>query len=269
MEKYHIDDFIDATRYKGDIVKLHKHDCFEIVYYGYGNGSITIEDKEYNYFPGTVHLVKPYALHQDFAKEETKVLCLVSNLNLKQDVESTVIYKNQQNKKIIGALESRLKRLSFLFSKEVRDYQEEERLIWNVSLLISRLIEGYKEKNEHYKSVIDYSCKYIENRYYQNIKFEKLAANIGYSYDRFRHLFKSTLKISPKQYQLGVRLAKTKIMLKNTNTPISYISKKVGFQSYIRFAEWFKQELWVSPSEYRNMTNNQIGRINVKDKEIL
>ena len=269
MEQYHIEDFIDATRYKGDIVKLHSHEQYEIVYYCYGKGTITIDKKEYNYFPGTVHFIKANEPHQDFAKEESKVLCLVSKLNIDNNISSTVIYKNEQNSKILDSLEDRLEKLSHLFNKEKRNYADESRLIWNVSLLFLRLLEGYQKKTEYYKNAIDYSCKYIEDRYNQKINYISLANNIGYSYDRFRHLFKTILETSPKQYQLGVRLSKAKELLKDSNDNIGNIAKQLGFQSYIRFEEWFKEELWVSPSEYRNMVTNQVGRINVKDKETL
>lgn len=106
-------------------------------------------------------------------------------------------------------------------------------------------------------AIISQAQARIANFYDQPLNVEALAqeANIAYSY--FRRAFKAHLGISPKQYQIHIRLRKADELLANTQLSIVQISELLGFHSPYHFSSQFKKHRGQSPDHWRRRSSKQ------------
>lgn len=74
--------------------------------------------------------------------------------------------------------------------------------------------------------------------------------NIGYSW--FRRVFKQYTGFSPAQYQLEIKLQKSKELLASTVLPVKEIAFHLNFESASYFVTFFKSKTGLSPGEYRD-----------------
>ena len=91
---------------------------------------------------------------------------------------------------------------------------------------------------------------YIRSNLSEDVDFRKLAADIGYSYDRFRHLFTETIGQSPKQYLLAARFEEAKRLLRNTDGKISGIAADCGCKFYFGSDAHHVDRLLAAPKNF-------------------
>ena len=72
---------------------------------------------------------------------------------------------------------------------------------------------------------------------------------VGYSY--FRQVFKARTGLSPKQYQLQVRLHKAQDLLANTSRSVSEIAEILGFNTAFHLSAQFKNHVGLAPLTWR------------------
>ena len=100
--------------------------------------------------------------------------------------------------------------------------------------------------------VIDPAIKLIDEHYFDpSLTNAILAEQCGISEVYFRKLFKSHFEQSPKQYILGLRLQKAKLLLLENDLKIWEIAECCGFESNAHFCRIFKDQLGTTPREYR------------------
>jgi AraC family transcriptional activator of pobA len=97
---------------------------------------------------------------------------------------------------------------------------------------------------------LESACRYICDYYNTDIRLDELAASVGYSPDRFRHIFKERFGISPKQLILFNRFKAAKQLLAG-DEKIENIAKTCGFGSSSQFNMMFKKTQKMTPGQYR------------------
>ena len=80
---------------------------------------------------------------------------------------------------------------------------------------------------------------------------ESVAVEVGISYSLFRKEFKRLTGFSPIQYQIQLRIQKSKNLLSSSNIPVKEIAYQLGFESNNYFSRLFKQKLGLTPQEFR------------------
>lgn len=98
---------------------------------------------------------------------------------------------------------------------------------------------------------------YIKQHFRENINLDTLAKASHINKYYLAHSFKKIVGISPIEYLIQTRIRESKILLETTNYPISNISTITGFSSQSFFAQSFKRETNLSPSQYRNAKNTK------------
>lgn len=93
--------------------------------------------------------------------------------------------------------------------------------------------------------------QYLLEHATMDVDLRVLAESLGYSYSRFRSLFKEKTGLAPGQYQLQIRLNLACDLLTNDNRSIGEIADHLGFSSLYYFSRLFKQKLHVTPTAYR------------------
>lgn len=91
-------------------------------------------------------------------------------------------------------------------------------------------------------------CYIIEN-YSDTISNAKLADMMFLSEDRFCHLFRETIGMSPMKYVQDVRLKKAFRMLQSEKYSVTQVSSAVGFQDYNNFGRLFHKRFGCSPHQ--------------------
>ncbi|WP_158803547.1 AraC family transcriptional regulator [Acidisoma sp. L85] len=80
---------------------------------------------------------------------------------------------------------------------------------------------------------------------------ETLARELNLSYSHFRQMFKEHTGISPKRYQITIRMQRAQDLLANTNKSIKEIAAILGFNSAFHFSRQFNELYGTSPRNWR------------------
>jgi AraC-like DNA-binding protein len=91
----------------------------------------------------------------------------------------------------------------------------------------------------------------IARRYHETIQVEELAQELKVGYSYFRQVFKARTGLSPKQYQLQVRLHKAQDLLANTSRSVSEIAEILGFNTAFHLSTQFKNHVGLAPFTWR------------------
>ena len=91
----------------------------------------------------------------------------------------------------------------------------------------------------------------IARRYHETILVEELAQELKVGYSYFRQVFKARTGLSPKQYQLQIRLHKAQDLLANTSRSVSEIAEILGFNTAFHLSTQFKNHVGLAPLTWR------------------
>ncbi|MBS2039585.1 helix-turn-helix domain-containing protein [bacterium] len=94
--------------------------------------------------------------------------------------------------------------------------------------------------------------QYLKDRLDKNLHVEDLAKEIGLSQFHFSRLFKNATGLTPFRHLTRLRMEKARRLLRNNEQSILEIGLEVGYQSASHFAEVFRRETGVTPSDYRD-----------------
>ncbi|VFU08459.1 helix-turn-helix domain-containing protein [Methylocella tundrae] len=90
----------------------------------------------------------------------------------------------------------------------------------------------------------------------QPFDLDRLAREVGMSEFHFSRLFKTSTGVPPSLYFIRRRVAKAQKLLQETDTPIIEIGMTVGYSSPSHFAQIFRRETGLSPTDYRRGRGN-------------
>ena len=105
-------------------------------------------------------------------------------------------------------------------------------------------------------------------RYHEELSMEQLARELSVSYSSFRQAFKAQTGISPKQYQIQIRLNKARDFLASTTKSIGEISEILGFDSGFHFSKQFKDATGLSPLTWRKRLGGLRAKSRAKTQRI-
>jgi AraC-like DNA-binding protein len=92
------------------------------------------------------------------------------------------------------------------------------------------------------------------------LDLEKLARDLGMSYTSFRHKFAHHTGLSPHQYLLELRLARTRRLLMETMLSTKEVAHQAGFEDEHYFCRLFHKRLSVTPSQWRARSTRTLPR---------
>lgn len=94
----------------------------------------------------------------------------------------------------------------------------------------------------------------LEKPQMASMTIEEVAAQVGWSSDHLRRIFREVLGVSPLQMQNNARLRHARQLLREENRPIGEIARLCGFNGASHFARVFRQETGLSPRQFLTMT---------------
>lgn len=109
-----------------------------------------------------------------------------------------------------------------------------------------------KTHNEYHKS-INKIVDYINANLKKSIDLKSLARISNISEFHFHRLFKAFIGETIGSYITRQRIEKSAQILQTTNSTLSEIAKKVGYQTSYSLSKAFKKHFGISPSAFRNI----------------
>lgn len=98
---------------------------------------------------------------------------------------------------------------------------------------------------------IDLALQYVNSNYSEKISADALSMEVGLSKDKLQAGLQCRTGKTLHKYIQGVRLAKARELLANTNKPLKSVADASGFANESHFCKVFKKVHFVSPVQYR------------------
>ncbi len=237
-------EFLYFTRKRTDqYVGFHKHGCWELVYYIQGTGKTVMAEAEKAYSSGTFTLIPPHCLHDEDHEEDTDVLYIGFRPGSRFTLESG-LYRDDIQQSICQLLKK--------MKEELLEQRKNYRL--KADFLLGELLielERLWVKEKKHSLSFSYLDGYIQEHCSQPMDLQALARMSGYSYHRFRHLFREWSGLSPSRYILNKRLDYARRCLEQSTLSVSEIAQECGFSNESQFVMMFKRDMGCTPGTYR------------------
>ena len=216
----------------------HTHERYEFVYCVEGNGRVETEAGKKPFRTGSYYVVRPGEIHTELDDNPCRIIYFYLDA---QDVPTGVFADHD------GAVLSAVRKLLRESQANFREQQEMQLcLLRQILILVRRTASGENEAD--FAAVMQYVNENLE----QEIDFRQLAKKQGYSYDRFRHLFRAHTGVSPHRYVNLARIEKAKFLMSmGPGITISDIAMSCGFHSPSQFTNIFRAHTGRAPSDYR------------------
>lgn len=118
--------------------------------------------------------------------------------------------------------------------------------------LLGYLYRSLQDQNVNvYATAIEKARCVLQTRALEEVDLVRLAADLHMSYSSFRSQFKNITGISPKQYQIQIRVNRAKALLRGSQLTIQEIADELNFTSIYYFSRHFKDQCGLSPLAYR------------------
>lgn len=259
----------------------------EFVFIMEGSATIIIEDREYSACPNDLYLFRPGIPHSIRASGVNGIRQPHINFDLfyQTDSELTpIIYRSMDR---IREDEKSLFRKDI---NESMGLQIPERIVLKkpetVEELIFNIIKEYEKNNSysflrskalfiellchileevsgdtnnknnsispiHYETV-EVIKEYIRLNYRSKLYLSDIASRAKLSENHTIKLFRMAFGITPIQYQIKLRIERSKQLLSESHHTVSYISDYLGFSDVQHFSKVFKNHTGQSPTEFKN-----------------
>jgi AraC family transcriptional regulator len=103
-------------------------------------------------------------------------------------------------------------------------------------------LPGYK-----LRQITDWMAEHVAEEF----NLDRLAAQAGLSKFYFNRLFKTAMGVSPSRHQINLRLDEARRLLRETKKSVVEIALDVGYANPSHFAQLFRRETGLAPSDYR------------------
>lgn len=249
----HVDEYSDKCQY----FLSHWHEHIELHYVLEGTPLLRLNQREIKAGKGNLVIVNSNELHAGYCEGAlVRVMVIIFEMEAfsKELAGKNIIFQPLiESDPVIDGIMS-------VIHKEYLEQRMGYRLVCRGEILrlIAHLIREYaqeiltesesdkrKKRLERLNRVLDY----IQNNYREQISNQELAEVIHLSEDRFNHLFKESMGMSPLQYMNELRLKKAMGLLKKREYSMAEIADKVGFTDYNHFGRQFRKYYGCSPTE--------------------
>jgi AraC family transcriptional regulator len=115
--------------------------------------------------------------------------------------------------------------------------------------------ETVKESRSGSPSLPGFRLRQITDWMAENVaeefNLDRLAARAGLSKFYFNRLFKTAMGMSPSRYHINLRMDAARRLLRETKKSVVEVALDVGYTNPSHFAQLFRRETGLAPSDYR------------------
>jgi AraC-like DNA-binding protein len=116
---------------------------------------------------------------------------------------------------------------------------------------IRSLAASFHEESREQHVNIETARRLLLERAEETLDLSRLARELGMSYTLFRTRFKRETGLSPRQYQIDIRIGRARELLRHTDIGVQELADQLGFSSIFYFSRLFKKKTGLSPLDWR------------------
>lgn len=143
-----------------------------------------------------------------------------------------------------------LKKLTLINNKLLK-YNPHTHLINSLLTLLYNATLSSKKNIIEKENLIDIIKYYIDLHFLEEISLDRLSSELHLNKYYILHIFKRYTGTSPIKYINTKRLQEAQYMLISTDLNITDIAFRCGFNSSNYFQTYFKNEIGITPVQYR------------------
>jgi len=238
------------------IFRAHWHEHIELHYIISGKMELALGQKDFFVVEkGNLVVINGNVLHEGTCSDDLLALVIIFNMDdlTKELADKNIVFQEiiRQDAYVQGMLND--------FYEE---YMRRElghclackgillQLITYMSRNYASAVLSEKESLKHMKKLerLNIVRQYIEMHYAEPISNKELADLIHLSEDRFNHLFKECMSVSPLHYMNEIRLEKAMHLLK-AGVSTTEAAGMAGFSDYNYFGRIFRRKFGYSPGK--------------------
>ena len=250
------------------------NDFYELVTVSSGHGVHKAENRTWNISPGSVFLIHPHQRHCYVEYDNLLIYNLLFTRKFLRlflpDLTRLPGYQllfNVSPKEIIHSPNDGIRIQEEHIPEIIRLLDEMDMLNTSLqpgdkSLMISHFIKAVllltrhshlasRSNRGHQMEQLTSLLSKLENHYSEQWTLHSMAAATNMSVSNFRLSFCKLMGLSPIEYLLRLRLAKSLIKLETSTVPIEEIAFSCGFNTPNYFTRQFKAHYNILPARYR------------------
>lgn len=258
---------------RGTYFKAHWHEFIELHFVVSGHAQISLNHKRIIINQGDFLVINSNILHRGYC-DGTPVEVLVLIFELKE-ISKEIANDNAIFQSIISE-DSNIEQIMMKIYQEFKEKQLGYRQLCKGVILellvylsrnyvVERLSDSEKQKKLKKLECLNKVVHHIRKHYREPISNAELAALIHLSEDRFCHLFKEVMGISPLQYRNGIRLKKAMHLLSTGEYTATQVADAVGFTDYNHFGRLFRRYYGCTPMEAKRNNQNKGVQLQIDD----
>ena len=148
--------------------------------------------------------------------------------------------------------------LCYRYESEVNTFTGPEELNRWVAAILHKFISFVFDFNAiKHQNVIFKTTAYIKEHLTEKLSLDQAAAQVYLSKSYFCHIIKDELGCTFTEYVNRLRIERSKVLLRSTNTPIAEIACSVGFDDQSYFTRIFKKQTGTAPGKYREQRSQK------------
>lgn len=135
----------------------------------------------------------------------------------------------------------------------------------NLPLVTAENVMHEEEKHSRNSEVVEKILRVLEDKYSVDIRTQDIAEEIGISERHLQRILKTETGKRFRELLNETRIQRAKQLLTQTSKPIKDIYLQVGYQDYSHFIRVFKNQLEVTPAQYREKFKEFSGLFTSED----
>lgn len=235
----------------------HWHNYYEIIFYVGCKGHCIINGERFEIDRPCLFLLTPKDFHEIIMEDRPESYSI--NLSFSEQMIDKKLAKLSMAGPVVLYLKDKL--LKALIEDILRIYEgqsfyREIQLKHLFNDILVRILEAGTHttlQNVEIHPVVREGIAYMLTNLSDSVTLSDISKRFGVSETYFSHLFKESVGISFKQYQLSRRIDYAKRMLEERELPIIAIGAECGFNTPAQFNRVFKEKTGMTPSQYRKL----------------
>jgi branched-chain amino acid transport system substrate-binding protein len=229
-----------------------------------GNGLNDGDPKHDLYFVARLHFQQKRemmrAIREDDYLKARECLYRLLNINLSQHLETFESFKVTVLELFLAVFDTaaeagidleELVRLKCGLTVEWETVKDHETLCLWIIRVLNKTMAAVAHVRQQRDLLLKRVYRFLEANYADNLTVDRIAREVCLSPSRLIHRMKSQFGLTLGDCIRQVRVDRAKVLLKNTDMPISSIAHDVGFRDQSYFTKAFKKHANCTPKEFR------------------
>ena len=258
--------YISSAKYGGDWHSVqHTHNCSELFYVIEGQGQFLIENQTYPVSAYDLVIVNPNVYHTEVSLNASPLKYIVlgveglelAAVDEEDNTNFCIINFKNHRENILLCLQNMLSEIEKKhtgYEIVCQDLMEILIVLLGRQTNFSTILAPVSKKTSR---LCGSTKRYIDAHYQENITLDQLAEVSHVSKYHLAHAFTEEYGISPINYLISKRISEAEHLLKTTDFSLSLISNTTGFSSSSYFAQIFRKQKGMSPTEFRKLSRKE------------